>query len=90
MANERSIGNSIAPWRFIVFLAASVVQALETNVTQFTVFNLQTNGSSFGYSLMNQTDAVAPTGLLFSAVLSHLVRGWVYPLRPVRSSPPLP
>ncbi|HEV2316815.1 MAG TPA: hypothetical protein VGV89_04490 [Thermoplasmata archaeon] len=61
-----------------VFLAASVTQALRANVTQFTVFNLQSNLSAFGYAMINRTDVVGPTGILFSNVLDHLVRGSVY------------
>ncbi|MCI4331249.1 MAG: hypothetical protein L3K19_05320 [Thermoplasmata archaeon] len=61
-----------------LFLAASVTQALLANVTQLTIFNLQSNSSQFGYSMINATDSVGPTGLVFSKVLSQLVRGDVY------------
>jgi hypothetical protein len=61
-----------------VFLAASVTQALRANVTQFTIFNLQSNTSTFGYAMINRTDSVGPTGILFETVLNHLVRGRVY------------
>jgi len=75
-------GNGASPfggsYANAVFLAGSVVQALRANVTQFTVFNLQSDSSQFGYSLLNRTDAIAPTGRLFSEVLNHLVRGGVY------------
>lgn len=77
-------GNGASPfggsYANAVFLGASVVQALEANVTQFTVFNLQSNTTAFGYGLLNRTDAVAPTGTLFSSLLSHLVRGSVHPV----------
>jgi hypothetical protein len=61
-----------------LFLAASTVQALRANVSQFTIFNLQSNLSTYGYAMMNLTDNVGPTGLLFSKVLNHLVRGSVF------------
>ena len=61
-----------------LFLGASVVQALRANVTQFTMFNLQSNKSTYGYSMMNTTDVIGPTGALFSGVLRHLAQGSVY------------
>jgi len=64
-----------------LFLAASTVQALRANVTQFTVFNLQSNKSTFGYSMMNDTNVVGPTGLLFSGLLRHLALGSVFASR---------
>ncbi|HEV8050559.1 MAG TPA: hypothetical protein VGP88_08195 [Thermoplasmata archaeon] len=61
-----------------LFLGASYVQALRANVTQFTVFNLQSNKSTYGYSMLNDTNTVGPTGELFSVLLRHLVRGTVF------------
>jgi hypothetical protein len=61
-----------------LFLGASVVQALRANVTQLTIFNLQSNKSTYGYSMMNNTNVVGPTGELFSGLLRHLARGAVY------------
>lgn len=67
-----------------VFLAASTVQALITNVSMFMVFNLQTSSTTtYGYSMVNGADTVGPTGLLYSGILSHMVTGTVY-------APPLP
>lgn len=61
-----------------LFLGASVVQALRANVTQLTLFNLQSNNSTYGYAMMNDTNVVGPTGLLFSGMLQHLTQGNVY------------
>lgn len=61
-----------------VFLAASVAQALRANVTQLTVFNLQTwSSGTYGYSMIDSRDVVGPTGELFSGMLSHLAMGSV-------------
>ena len=68
------------------FLAASVAQALEANVTQLTIFNLQTYSTkTYGYSMMNGNGIVGPTGLLFSRLLSHLALGQVF-RAPVKTS----
>ncbi len=57
-----------------VFLAASAVQALLVNVSQYTPFTLQ-DGAPFG--MVNPNDTVNPTGLVFSEVLSSVVMGAV-------------
>jgi hypothetical protein len=63
-----------------VFLAASVAQALRANVSQLTLFNLQTDStSSYGFSMMNGNGNVGPTGDLFSQLLSHVAVGVVLP-----------
>ncbi|MCI4351291.1 MAG: hypothetical protein L3K15_07250 [Thermoplasmata archaeon] len=62
-----------------VFLAASTVQALQAGVSMLTIFNLQTYAtSSYGFSMMNGSSTVGPTGLLYSTLLRHLVGGTVY------------
>jgi PKD repeat protein len=71
-----------------VFLAASVSQALTSNVTQLTVFNLESSSlKDYGYALLDYHGAAGPTGLLFSGVLSHLARGSVYADRVVTVVP---
>jgi hypothetical protein len=61
-----------------VFLAASVTQALRANVSALDVFDLQSEGSSYGYALMNAQGTPDAAGLLFSKVLGHLAVGTVY------------
>ncbi|MCI4345305.1 MAG: PKD domain-containing protein, partial [Thermoplasmata archaeon] len=61
-----------------VFLAASTVQALRANVTQLSVFDLQTYSTTqFGFSMMGANYSLAPTGRLYSQLLNHLARGTV-------------
>ena len=61
-----------------VFLAASVAQAMRANVTQLSLYDLQTTSTgSYGYSMMDAADTVGPTGLLFSKLLDHLTVGQV-------------
>jgi hypothetical protein len=83
--NEYNAGPGAAPsslagtYANALFLAASVVQGLRANVSQLTVYNLQTGVSpNFGYALMNGAGTVGPTGTLFAQVLSHLAIGSVY------------
>jgi hypothetical protein len=89
--NEYNAGPGWAPsnhagtYANAVFLAASVAQALDANVQQMTFFDLQTGAHGFGYSLLNGAGTVAPTGSLFSRLLSHLAIGHVY-RDPVRTS----
>jgi PKD domain-containing protein len=90
--NEYNAGPGWSPSNFggtysnAVFLAASVVQALRANVTQLTVFNLQSESrSGFGYALLDSHGVVGPNGELFSGVLRHLATGTVYS-NDVRSS----
>ena len=85
LVNEYNAGPGWAPSNYggsyanAVFLAASVAQALRSNVTQFSVFNLQTGSTSgYGFSMMNGNSVVGPTGLLFSDMLDRLVIGSVY------------
>jgi PKD repeat protein len=62
-----------------LFLAASTVQALRANVSQFMIFNLQTASiGTFGYSMLDGQDTIAPTGLLYSSFLRDLATGTVY------------
>ncbi|MCI4369277.1 MAG: hypothetical protein L3K09_06935 [Thermoplasmata archaeon] len=70
-----------------LFLAASSIQALRANVSQFTIFSLQSNQTSFGYSMMNGTSSVGPTGLLFSRLIDHLAMGSVYATHIVTNVP---
>jgi hypothetical protein len=61
-----------------VFLAASVTQALRENVSQLTMFDLQTGSTgSYGYAMLGANGTVGPTGTLFTQVLSHLAVGTV-------------
>ena len=61
-----------------LFLAASVTQALRANVTQLTVYNLQTSSTTgYGFSMMNGNGTVGPTGTLYQSVLSALPVGTV-------------
>ncbi|MCI4360326.1 MAG: hypothetical protein L3J91_01345 [Thermoplasmata archaeon] len=83
--NEFNAGPGWAPSNYggtyanAVFLAASIAQALEANVSQLTIFNLQTSSTStYGFSMMNGHSTVGPTGLLFSDLLSHMGTGQVY------------
>ena len=83
--NEYNAGPGWAPSNYAgtyanaVFLAASVAQALRANVTQLTVFNLESESpTGFGYALLNSHGAVGPTGTLYSEVLSHLAMGDVF------------
>jgi hypothetical protein len=68
-----------------VFLAASTIQALEAGVPMFTIFNLQTYGSGYGFSMVNGSSTVGPTGLLYSTLLSHLVGGTIHTV-PIKTS----
>ncbi len=61
-----------------VFLGASVAQGLLANVSDLMIFNLQSDGSGYGYSLLNSANTVGPTGLLYSGMLEHLATGAVY------------
>jgi hypothetical protein len=54
-----------------VFLAASVTQALRDSVSALTIFKLQSSGATYGYSLMNSTNATDPAGTLFQKVLGN-------------------
>jgi hypothetical protein len=73
-----SPSNQAGTYANAVFLAASVTQALRANVTQLTVYNLQTTSTkAFGYSLINASGSPGPDGLLFSKVLNYLVLGRV-------------
>ncbi len=83
--NEYNAGPGWAPSNFggtyanAVFLAASVVQALLGNVTQLTIFNLQSRSSgNYGFSLMDSKGTVGPAGTLFSGLLRHLATGVAY------------
>jgi hypothetical protein len=61
-----------------VFLAASVTEAIQANVSQLTIFNLQTSSTQkYGYSLINGAGTVGDNGILFSKFLSHLVSGYI-------------
>jgi hypothetical protein len=62
-------------WSNAVFLAASVTQAIRANVTLFSTFNLQSNRSTFNWSMLNATDAISPEGALYTELLPHLVLG---------------
>jgi PKD repeat protein len=82
--NEYNAGPGWAPstvsgtYANAVFLAASVTQALRANVTQLSIYSLQTTStSSFGYALMNAANTIGPTGTLFSGLLKHLTLGQV-------------
>jgi hypothetical protein len=83
--NEYNAGPGWAPSNFggtyanAVFLGASVAQALAANVTQFTVYNLESESTTgYGFSLMDSHGTVGPTGVLFSGLLRHLAVGSVY------------
>ena len=81
--NEYNAGPGAAPsslggsYANAVFLAASVTQALRANVSQLTIFNLQTGSATAGYALLSASSAPETTGTLFSQVLSHLAVGTV-------------
>ncbi len=60
-----------------VFLAASTVQALEENVSMFSVFHLQSDDTSYAWSLLDAQNGVSPAGELYSDLLSHLELGGV-------------
>jgi hypothetical protein len=86
--NEYNAGPGAAPsslggsYANAVFLAASVTQALRTNISQLTVFNLQTQSTTtLGYALLSSTGTVGPTGTLYSKVLPHLAIGSVFSAR---------
>ncbi|MCI4330371.1 MAG: hypothetical protein L3K19_00790 [Thermoplasmata archaeon] len=94
LVNEYNAGPGWAPsnlggsYANAVFLAASVVQALQGNVSQLTIFNLQGGSSGhLGFSLMDSRGTVGPPGLLFSRVLSHVAIGSVYGTRLSTASP---
>jgi PKD repeat protein len=82
--NEYNAGPGWHPSNFggtyanAAFLAVSVIQALRANLSQLTIFGLQTYTTSFGYSMLNGQNAVSPPGRLFIGILSHLVTGKVY------------
>jgi PKD repeat protein len=85
LVNEYNAGPGWAPSNHVgtyanaVFLAASVAQALTSNISQLTVFNLEASSSpGYGWSLLGSSGTVGPTGALFSDLLSHLARGSVY------------
>jgi PKD repeat protein len=82
--NEYNAGPGWAPstvsgtYANAVFLAASVTQALRANVTQLSVYSLQTTATgSYGFSLMDAAGTVGPTGILYSKLLDHLTVGQV-------------
>lgn len=54
-----------------VFMAGSIAQALSADVPVFTVFDLQSGATSFGYSMLNSNDALDPVGVLYSQVLPY-------------------
>jgi PKD repeat protein len=92
--NEYNAGPGWAPSNLVgtyanaVFLAASVAQALTSNVSQLTVFNLESSSpTDYGYALLGYHGTVGPTGALFSGLLSHLARGSVYADRVVTAVP---
>lgn len=82
--NEYNAGPGWHPSNFggtysnAVFLATSVIQALRANISQLTIFGLQTYTTSFGYSMLNGKNLVSPPGQLFTGLLSHMVVGKVY------------
>ncbi|HZY69546.1 MAG TPA: hypothetical protein VFF67_01015 [Thermoplasmata archaeon] len=85
--HEYNAGPGYAPSNFggtyanALFLAASTTQALKANVSQFSIFDLQANLTTDGfdgYAMINRSDVVVPTGILFSRLLGHLVLGSVY------------
>lgn len=85
--HEYNAGPGYAPSNFggtyanTVFLAASTTQALEANVSQFSIFDLQANLTTDGYSgygMITPRDVVVQTGILFSTMLGHLALGAVY------------
>jgi hypothetical protein len=57
-----------------VWLAASLVQALNAGISSVQVYDLQ-GGVGCGYCMLNGTDVPDPQGLLFSDVLSNLMDG---------------
>jgi PKD repeat protein len=62
-----------------VFLASSVTQALRAKIPQFTTYDLQTSSTgTYGYSMIDGSNTIGPTGLLFSDLLDHLTIGSVY------------
>ncbi|MCI4336240.1 MAG: PKD domain-containing protein [Thermoplasmata archaeon] len=82
--NEYNAGPGWAPSNYggtyanAVFLAASVTQALTSNVSQMTVFNLESSSSSgYGFALLNSHGSPGPTGTLYSGLLRHLAGGTV-------------
>ncbi|MCI4332336.1 MAG: PKD domain-containing protein [Thermoplasmata archaeon] len=61
-----------------VFLAASVAQALTGNVSQLTVFDLESSSTTeYGYALLGYHGTPGPSGSLFSGILAHMARGSV-------------
>jgi PKD repeat protein len=82
--NEYNAGPGWAPsnlagtYANAVFLAASVAQAMRANVTQLSLYDLQTTTTgSYGYSLLDASDAIGPTGVLFEKLIDHLTVGQV-------------
>ncbi|MCI4321414.1 MAG: PKD domain-containing protein [Thermoplasmata archaeon] len=82
--NEYNAGPGWAPSNFAgtyanaVFLAASVSQALTANVSQLTMFNLESSSTTrLGYALLGYHGAPGPSGTLFSGILRHLAKGTV-------------
>jgi hypothetical protein len=67
--------NLAGTWSDAVFLAASVVQAIRANVSMFSTFNLQNGGTTFGWSMLNVLNGLAPEGVLYEKVLSRLAMG---------------
>jgi len=85
--NEYNAGPGWAPSNYAgtyqnaVFLAASEVQALQANISQLTIYDLQTPGSSsssYGFAMINGNGVVGPTGKVYSQLLDHMVKGTVY------------
>jgi len=82
--NEYNAGPGWAPstvsgtYANAVFLAASAVQALRANVSQLSIYSLQTTATgSYGFSLLDSKTSVGPSGVLYSKLLSHLTVGQV-------------
>jgi PKD repeat protein len=82
--NEYNAGPGWAPsnlggsYANAVFLAASVAQALRANVSQLSMYDLQTTATgSFGFSLLDSSDSIGPSGVLFAKLLDHLAIGQV-------------
>ncbi len=56
------------------FIAASAIQAIDANVSQFTVFDL-------GMMYNSSSGAVHPQGVLYDTILANMTRGSAYSVR---------
>jgi hypothetical protein len=71
----------MASYAEVPWMAASVVQALELNLSQLEYYALQDTGSASAYDMVDPGDTPAPVYYLYHTVLSNLFLGEVESLR---------